>query len=229
MKPPFPTCFVASAMLALGGVSQGQNITIEWGGIAPLDNTFVNSDGVELGVGIGESFIFELGAFANSFDPSLNEPGDWFSNWMVFDRADYDPANLSFSGSAVMQLDGTSNSPDASPLGASFAGLDAYLWVYKGTDPVPGSEWLLVRASSWTFPTPGEECCPGDKLQWSISDLTATDTPVWGNQGGQLGGGVNYTPTDDFTLQTHTFIPEPSSFLFTLMASGLLFVRRRTA
>ena len=47
--------------------------------------------------------------------------------------------------------DGTSNSPfmHGAP---SFEGLDAYIWIRKGDQPVEGSEWLLTRAIQLDFP-----------------------------------------------------------------------------
>jgi hypothetical protein len=109
----------------------------------------------------------------------------------------------------------------------SFEGLSAFIWIRKGADPIEGSEWLLTRASNWTFPTAIPGCCDHDPpTQWSVSDLTGGDVPLWGSQGGVNGGGV-HTDYGVHTLQTFTFVPEPSSALMLAISCACLVMGRR--
>ena len=229
MKAPFKTSLF-SITLALGAVSQGQ--TLEWG--SPNDINIMDSLGNTLENTLDNTYIFELGAFINNFTPTASNYNDWLGNWQVFDRADYNSLDAYFTGSADMLDDGTSNSDFLTPGAISFEGRNAYLWVRNSNDPVPGTEWFLARADSWVFPNAIPGCCDeGPPIQWSLSDLNIDPlnpvTPVWGNHLGQLGGGVYSVTDSDFDLQTHTFIPEPSSLVLALLGSGLLFVRRRPA
>lgn len=220
MKSPFKFCLVSAVTLALGVASQGQ--TIDWGSPDGID--IVDSSGNVL----DNTFIFELGAFTNSFVPEQNNYNDWFGFWKVFDRADYNQLDGTFASSVLMQSDGTSNSAFLTPGAGSFEGLDAYIWIRNSDDPIPGSEWFLVRAESWVFPEYDPDCCGGFPLKWSISDLTSTDVPEWGSQSGIVGPGVR-TDTDVYEIQTHTFVPEPSSLMLVFLGSGLLMRRRRPA
>lgn len=123
-----------------------------------------------------------------------------------------------------MNNDVTTSNPTASTM--SFAGLDAYIWIRNGDDPVPGTEWLLTRASNWTFPTVGGDCCDTGVVEWAVSDLDPGDVPVWGRQNGVIGSG-EFSSTGTGGLQTFTFVPEPSSAILTAIAAGLLVLRRR--
>ncbi|HSP42840.1 MAG TPA: PEP-CTERM sorting domain-containing protein [Luteolibacter sp.] len=222
MKAPFRTC-LATSMLALGATSQGQ--TIEWGSYAGID-MFDSAGNV-----LDDTFVFQLGAFTAPFTPEASNYQDWFANWMVFDQAVYNEADGVFMPSPLapqMQPDGTSNSAFLSDGATSFEGLDAYIWIYNSEDPVPGTEWLLVRAADWVFPEYDPDCCGGFPLQWSISDLDPSDTPEWGSHSGSTGPGA-YTYNGPFDLRTHTFVPEPSSLLLAIFGTGLLMRRRRTA
>lgn len=203
--------------------------TIEWGASgSPL----IDSDGDA----IDDNFVFELGAFALDFDPNESNVGQWLTHWRVFDRLIYDTIFGFSTSSSTILSDGTSDSPFASSDPAfNFSGLDAYVWVRNGflvdNKPVPGSEWFLARAEIWSFPAESENCCETAFIEWSTSDLTSTDVPKWGRQGNVTGGeGVfNFTPNESFNgIQTHTFIPEPSSSLLLMLGgAGLVLIRRR--
>jgi hypothetical protein len=78
-----------------------------------------------------------------------------------------------------------------------------------------------------TATDPTDDCCDTGTIEWSVSDLDGSDVPVWGRQNGVAGSGV-YSSSDPSTLQTFTFVPEPSSALLAVLAGGLiLLVRRR--
>lgn len=211
--------------------------TLNWGN--EVYGEVVDSTGAE----VANTFLFELGAFDSGFTPTQLNINDWYSNWNIFDTATYDTGDDRFAGSEYMQKYSTtypatpgvySSNPSASTM--SFAGLDAYIWVRGGTtpnSPVPGTEWLLVRASTWDFPAVGAECCDPSITEWSTASDLGTTSPLWGRQHDTRGPGEgifdsgSYGPTSP-TLQTFTFIPEPSGFLMSAVAAiGLLLRRRR--
>jgi hypothetical protein len=144
----------------------------------------------------------------------------------VFDALTYDSVFGFTTSNAFILNDVTSGSAHATDPLLSFAGLNAYIWIRKGDDPVPGSEWFVGRAIDWTFPLVGGDCCATNTIQWSVSDLGPGEEPLWGRQYEETGPG-SFTISGDEGLQTHTFIPEPSALLLASLASSLLLRRRR--
>jgi hypothetical protein len=223
MKPLIHPLLLASIPL-LALTAPGQ--TLDWG--SPVATDIVDSQGNP----ITNLFVIEIGAFVDGFTPDETNVNDWFSNWRIFDAATYNPTLMYFTSVASMNDDGTSTSPH-STAGFSFEGLDAFLWIRRGDTPVEGNEWLLTRAVSsdpsatWEFPDAVPGCCDNEpNLQWSVSDLDGDDIPGWGSQGGVHGDGI-YTVTGGYTLQTYTFIPEPSSLAFVALSAAMLLRRRR--
>jgi hypothetical protein len=235
MKIPFKS-LLFTVSLAMTAVSHGQ--TIEWGSPSGID--IVDSFGVVL----DNTYIFELGAFFTPegqppFVPSASNVNEWSTNWRAFDRAGYNAVDGVFTSTVDMLPNGTSDSPFLTSGATSFVGLDAYIWVRNSNDPVPpdplvpgssGSQWFLARADSWVFPNYDPNCCGGLPIKWSLSDLNIDPmnpvTPVWGSQNGAVGDGEREN-TNVFDLQTHTFVPEPSSVMLAFFGAGLLFIRRR--
>lgn len=213
---------------------KAQSQTLNWG--SEDLGIVVDSNGVE----VDNTFVFELGAFNPGFDPTQNPISDWYSNWQVFDFTNYDADvnNRNFEGVGYVKNDpdfpnanvATSNNPTASQM--NFSGLKAYMWVRKGNDPIAGSEWLLVSADSWVFPTKGAACCDLGLIEWSATDL-GSEVPLWGRQYGVRGPGEGEfdSETYDYSssplLQTFTFIPEPSVALMSVLASMGMMLRRR--
>jgi hypothetical protein len=194
--------------------------TLDWGN--EVFGTVVDSTGAAL----DHTYVFELGAFDEGFTPTESNVTDWIAHWNVFDRATFNASLGYFASSVRMQPDGTSNSAWLTPGSGSFEGLEAFLFIRNGDLPVPLTEWLLARASTWIFPTADPECCPnGLPTQWAVSDLDG-ETPVFGGQGGTPGGGFVSSP-GPYDLQTHTFIPEPSAFLLLALGGLAASVRRR--
>lgn len=202
---------------------------IDWG--SPVFSDLVDSEGNVL----DQSFVFQLGAFDTGYDPSANDPADWLSHWEVFDEADYNgieqPVDDGISGyytsTANMEPDGTSDSPEESPGAASFEGRQGFIWIRNGDTPESGTEWLVVTSSSWIFPVADPGCCgSGLPLEWSSSDLSDVDVPLWGSQGGFSGPG-EYTVTGPYTQQTFTFVPEPAPALLLGIGGMVMTVRRR--
>lgn len=203
---------------------------LNWGSAAFSD--LVDSKGAVLDA----TFVFEIGAFNAGFTPTESNLSDWRSNWQVFDRAAYngveepidDGISGYFTGTARMLDDGRSNSSFMTPSAPSFEGLDGYLWVRKGDHPIPGSEWLVIRSDNWVFPTAIPGCCDNDTpFDWSTSELDGGDLPKWGKQGSTAGPG-EFADSNDHTLQTYTFVPEPSAALMVILASSLAMIRRRS-
>lgn len=214
----------AALVLLAGGHSHAQ--TLDWG--SPVGTEIRDSRGNL----IDSLFFIEIGAFVDGFTPDEDNVDLWLSNWRVFDQAIYNPSLMYFTSVASMNDDGTSADPQASS-GFSFEGLDAFLWIRKGDDPVEGSEWLLTRsvssdpAKNWVFPNAVPGCCDNQgNYQWSVSDLDSGDVPLWGSQGGTPGGGV-FTDPGPYPLQTYTFVPEPSSLVLAALSAGVLLRRRR--
>lgn len=226
------------ALLLLGALGFGTGAlhsqTINWG--SEMFSDLVNSKGETL----DNTFIFELGSFKPTFTPDTSNTEFWFDNWQAFDAAPYngveaDPGDDDgifgyFTSAVQMNSTGRSESTSQTPGALSFEGLDAYVWIRNSNVPTIGSEWLLARATGWAFPNADPDCCGNDiPAQWSTSDLFSSDVPVWGSQGGVTGGG-EITSVGVYTLQTATFVavvPEPSTFLLTLLAGTLLIFRRR--
>jgi hypothetical protein len=210
-------CLTLLALLI--GIAPVRSQTLDWGN--EVFGSVVDSNGEAL----DNTYIFELGAFDEGFTPTESNVGEWIGNWNVFDRATFNAALGYFTSSVQMLPDGTSNSPWLTPGAGSFEGLEAYIFIRNGDQPMPLTEWLLARALDWLFPSADPECCPnGLPTQWAVSDL-GSQTPVFGSQGGNVGGGVVASP-GPYDLQTHTFIPEPSA-LFLLAAGGLAAACRR--
>lgn len=198
--------------------------SINWG--SPIFSSIVDSAGVEL----NNTFVFELGSFANGFQPNAGNLASWHQNWRIFDTAGYndsrdpDPVFGYFTGTSSLLDDGTSTSNPS----FNFGGLNAYIWVRDSNDNVEGSEWFLARSELWKFPDPISGCCDNElPIDWSLSDLkNQAVTPIFGSQDGLKGAG-EFTVDGVFGLQTYTIIPEPSSAL--LAAGGMiaLLLRRR--
>lgn len=230
MKSPVLILFLL--ILILGGQARSQ--TFNWGSEAFSDLADSKGDVLD------DTFIFELGAFTGGFIPGADNVMDWKNNWQAFDKADYNGIETPtddgiygyFTSSASMTDDGLSDSSDMSPASISFEGLSAYVWIRNSDDPSTSTEWLLARNSAWTFPSAIPGCCDnGTPLEWSTSDLTMSDIPVWGTQEGVVGDGI-ITDNSVFTLQTATFddpmlVPEPSVFLLKALAAALFVLRRR--
>jgi hypothetical protein len=186
------------------------------------------------GVALDSSFYMQLGFFDSSFTPTASNTEEWMSNWKVFDEANvtdgsFDPVNGYFTRESI-QIDSSGQSLSTYADLGVFAGKEAYLWVRNSDDSgLTTTEWLLVRASSWVFPTyDPNNCCPAEPEQWSVSDLASeTSTPIWGAQGSLTGGGIYTTTSGSYTLQTFTFIPEPSSALLAAIGTAFVLLRRR--
>lgn len=222
--------------------------TINWG--SEVYSDLRDSHGTTL---TGD-FTFELGAFVlpdhvTAFTPTALNMADWFTNWVVFDTAAYNPTFNYFT--STVDMTDTGRSSDAPSGLVNFSGRDAYVWIHYGTVPnSSATEWLLVRdtntsaltdpATNWIFPTANTHCCDPDlPLEWSVTDLTSTDLPKYGYQTG-TNQGDTYTKTGtgdlrasgvegSYVLQTASFtsVPELSSSVLVLILGILGLTDRR--
>lgn len=92
------------------------------------------------GASMDASFRFELGVFTGGFVPTSANTSQWAANWVSAKRAVYNETNRLFTAEYTV----TSN---AAPF---TTGAQAYVWGFGGTR---GDEWILFRATSWTWPT----------------------------------------------------------------------------
>lgn len=212
----------AMGVLLLSLVAPSRAQTFNWG--SDVFSSLMDSKGNEL----DDSFVFELGTFANGFNPDSSNVGSWGQNWQTFDRADYYREFGYFISSVQMTDSGGSNSSFMTPNAPSFEGRTAYLWVRNDVALQPGTEWMLSKVDAWgAFPNASAGCCDNQlPIEWSLSDLALTDTPIWGSQGGVAGDGQATSP-GAYSLQTYTVIPEPSSVACVLLAASVLLRRRR--
>ncbi len=213
------TRILVLALILIGG-PRAHSQTLNWG--SEVFSDLVDSHGDALDESL---FVFELGSFDMGFIPDETNTSSWFANWRVFDTADYSESMGSFGSSVFVGENVTSSNPSASTI--SFAGLAAFIWIRNNDNPGVGTEWMLARADSWTFPLTGGDCCDKGLIEWSISDLDTGDTPVWGGQNGVSGAGEYTSTGGPYTLQTYTVVPEPSSALLAAIACLTLLLRRR--
>ena len=221
----------AAVISLLTAAAHGQ--TINWGSEA--FSTLVDSQNRQLG--LFDTYTFELGTFSSGFDPMVSNPLLWLANWRVFDAAEYNRANGYFTSTVEMNDNGSSASADRSDA-LPFTGA-AYVWIRNaGVAQSLTTEWLLVRNSSWSFPAPNSHCCDPDlPVEWSVSDLTGIDVPVYGAQKDEAiayqNGLISSQPAAQVGpyLQTATFAPVPelsSSVLIMVLGVLGLLDRRRT-
>lgn len=96
-------------------------------------------------------------------------------------------------------------------LGSVSAGQQAYIWFFNSQNPDPGSEWLILTNTNWTFPSIPTLPSPGPS--WSLVDV---GTQVF--VGSVVEGGFQATA-----------IPEPSTYsaIMAVGALGLAVYRRK--
>ena len=115
-------------------------------------------------------------------------------------------------------------------LGLDFSNQDAYIWIHNTETLGTNTEWFLGRSSTstaWHIPDKVADCCDNRApLEWSVSDLRPGDVPVYGKNGTVEGAG-SYTVTGNYTLQTFTVVPEPSSSLLLALGGVAAVLRRR--
>lgn len=215
-------------LIGLGVVCSASAHTINWGN--SVGDSLFDSKGNPL----DDSYTFELGSFG-SFLPTDQNMDLWQSNWKVFDRASTANGGWSssasfFSGSANLNFDSTSSSPEASPSSLFNTGEQAYIWAFNTQVRTDGfTEWALITNTSldgntldnWTFPSATDH--EGLPLEWRLSSATVVN---YGGLNNVQGPGDHTANPGSFDLQTHSVIPEPGSGLL-LLALGTIWRLRR--
>jgi hypothetical protein len=205
------------AFACLVSTASAGSQTIDWASLT--GSQIVDSEGEAL----DNTFVFELGAFTAGFTPNESNLGDWGSYWHVFDTAEY--SNNSLEGG---YFTGSQNLQNVTNYSTLFQGMAAYIWIRNGSE----TEYFLANASAklgiseWKFPELDANCCAnGEVTTWSVSNLD-TDTPVWGSQLEQHGGGEHDASGGPYDIQTHA-VPEPAAPVMMLFVCGLGLLRRR--
>jgi hypothetical protein len=200
-------------LFALGTLS-GHSQTLDWGSLT--NSTIVDSQGILLDP-LNDSFLFQLVSFDPLFIPSESNISDWSSSARVFASAQY-----SYNSTDLGYFTDTQNIQDVANYTTHFQGLTAYLMISNAAQ----TEYFLATTSGgeWTFPTIEAGCCPTGITTWSVSNL-GTDTPIWGSQGTQHGGGIFDGSGGPYDLQLHA-VPEPSASMIIITGCGLALLRR---
>jgi len=103
-------------------------------------------------------FRFQLGVFQSGFVPTAANTSLWAQNWVSARHVAYLDSSKSYSDNFV----GFVTPPNF------MAGRATYVWGFKGNAAV--GEWILFRASSWTWPAFNTD--PPPQLRWSASAAT---------------------------------------------------------
>ena len=77
------------------------------------------------GAALDDSFVFELGAFADDFVPTSTNTAEWATHWRVAQRAPYNPSTQIVTGSYVIET-------NVAPFDPASQG---YLWGLSLTHP----------------------------------------------------------------------------------------------
>lgn len=127
---------VLALLCSVTAILHAENIGWE----SPADG--VNQQSSELAMDAG--FTFQLGVFSGGFVPSPLNLADWDAFWHVADESTYSTSAKRFAGIHTV----TDNEPPF------LAGTPAWIMGTKVTST--GTEKILFRRPSWTWPTPNE-------------------------------------------------------------------------
>jgi len=135
------------------GLQADAQTTVDWNSDALQTNLTSAGDLLDGG------FNLELGVFAGSFVPTPGNIAQWAANWHPACRTIYDASNKRY---ADVFTPVNNNTPFT-------IGKAGYVWGFRG-DAV-SSEWILFRASSWTWPSASS--FPPSLTYWYAKDATA--------------------------------------------------------
>lgn len=215
---------------------------VQWGGALGSTVSNYESDGDALENDIGD-VTFELGIFTEGFVPTRANATDWEANWLAFTGTGTDDqfgtgAQPGFFGAdstapvVIGTKEGESSNEDY-PIDSR-----VYIWGYNTQDiSTEPAEWFLVTGDDGTADTGASDTnwlVPSDEggngsftLVWDINNAS---TAVVGRIDDTLTNptpGVSEAPVlgqDDIQFAV---IPEPSSFLLTLLGLSLALRRSR--
>lgn len=185
---------------------QSQSTQIAWASEAFALNLM--ADGVTTFEESGEDIRFELGTFAPGFDPTTATPDQWTSSWITLQGADYDLVDQQFINTASLYDN----------LGGFATGTQAFIWGYNTLDIEENTQWILIAADAWSWPS-FDSMLP---TTFSLSSDTSSSAAILGS--------VNDSSSGSLMRLEAVYplvIPEPSAALLGLLGSLLLLRRRR--
>ncbi|MBE2179305.1 MAG: hypothetical protein IAE97_02430 [Chthoniobacterales bacterium] len=83
--------------------------------------------------------------FKPGFVPAATNTSQWLANWVPAQRAPYNTTNKWFTSNYTV-----TNNPPPFTVGAA-----GYVWGFSGGETA--GEWILFRATNWTWPAPNPE------------------------------------------------------------------------
>jgi hypothetical protein len=163
---PFRLPVLATAAFLMGS-TRGTATQIIWDTL--IDRPHATSAGQPLPA----TTIFLLGVFDREFTPTAANRTEWAQRWHTASIARWDPATRYFSG----EVNFTSN-----PIPFT-SGNAAWVW------GIAGSEWILLRRSTWNWPTGSP--LGGPPIFWTANSSVTT-----------AAGSVTNPGTTDFFYRT---------------------------
>jgi len=147
---PSLLAWLGVVVIALVGSVRGESIS--W--FSDPGETHLDSAGSAMDA----SYTFELGVFSDGFVPTLSNRANWLDHWTVAQSTSYSAVDSNFN--ALHAVVG-----NAAPFGVG-----AEAWIFGHRDGVTGSEWVLFRHPSWTWPTPNP--LNPFPIEWNASAAT---------------------------------------------------------
>lgn len=212
MKSPRTHWILGIAFIAASDLSFGQNLNeppgtqIGWASEAFGTNLMAdgNTTFEEAIIEHGFTIRFELGTFAEGFDPRNASQSDWAGNWIVLQGADYDTNDQQVIETATL----TTN---ISPFGQNS---QAYIWGFTSKDAEPDSQWILLAAPAWKWPAATSPL----PTTFSVSDASPLDALI---------GSVNPSGGSYHMQFGFVAVPETSTSMLAATAVLLIAWRRR--
>jgi hypothetical protein len=167
------------------------------------------ADGVTTFENSGEDIRFDLGTFAPGFDPTTATPDQWTASWIVLQGADYDLVDQQFINTATLYDN----------LGGFAVGGKAFIWGYNTMDIEEGTQWILIAADQWSWPS-FDSMLP---TTFSLSSDTAPSSAILGS--------VNDSSTGSLMRLESVYplvVPEPSAAVLGMLGALMLLRRRRS-
>jgi len=101
-------------------------------------------------------FQFQLGVFTSGFVPDNSNMSDWSSHWVPAQTTAYNSTTKSFTSDFIV-------THNVSPF---VVGAKGYIWGRKTT--ALDSEWILMRSTNWTWPSPDPTGMSPFNLNWNF-------------------------------------------------------------
>lgn len=148
-------CLAACTLLAAFLQPLRAQTTITWNSEANKVNR------TSAGQLMDAAFRFELGVFADGFEPRQDNVAEWAAHWTAAQRRPYDASNKRYSGS---------HNPPGNE-GPFAVDAPAYVWGFRGNGT--NNEWILFRADGWKWPYIDPFLPAPSFEEWFAKDATA--------------------------------------------------------